>query len=149
MNLPENIARHIPALVRFCNYQERCTQDVLRKMYQLQVPKNDQETLLQYLLKNGLFDDFIFAENYTQGKLRIKGWGRNKIKAGLYEKQISKELIEKALDKIEEEEYLKKLREIADKQRKKIKATNDYELHQKLKLYMMRRGFETSYLKDL
>ena len=110
-------------LERFCAYQERCKQDVLRKIAALQQAANrDRGTgrrsvrvadftqkdiieVLDYLEREKFIDENRFACIFAVSKLRQKQWGQRKIKAHLKIKNISAENIQDAVNSLDREEY--------------------------------------------
>ncbi len=94
-------------LERFCAYQERCKQDVLRKITTLRPAPTDKdiEEVIRYLQKENFINENRYARLFAVSKLRQKQWGKYKIKAHLRAKNISQEDIQEALDSISENEY--------------------------------------------
>ena len=103
-------------LERFCAYQERCSNDVLIKMQSLGVSEKPLETkLLNSLKKDRFINDKRFVEAFIEGKVNIKKWGVNKIRAGLFQRFISSALIEEGLLGLDKSKYKKNLLNLATK----------------------------------
>jgi regulatory protein len=72
----------------------------------------------------------------------MKGWGKNKIKMHLKQKQIGEKLIHSCWDEIDEKDYQKELKKQYDNYFAKLKGLKDYQKKTKTIQYMMGRGFE-------
>ena len=126
----------------YCAYQERSQYEVRGKLLELGMRYNELEEIIAYLIENNFLNEERFANAYARGKLRIKGWGKNKINQGLKFKQVSAPLIKKALKNLDETEYLEKLKEVLDKKEETIKEKITYQRNFKLVQYALSRGFE-------
>lgn len=136
-------------LARYCAYQERCKADVLQKMFDIGVIPDERELLLQKLIEEDFVNDLRYAKTFVRGKFKINHWGKQKIKATLYQKGIAGETVKTALDEIDEQEYLSAAQTLAEKQLPKIKAKNDFERKQKLHFYLSQKGFESQVIAQL
>jgi regulatory protein len=75
-------------LERYCAYQERCTHEVLQKIKTIGLEDSQKiQELLKHLQSLDFLNDMRCVESYINGKVSIKKWGVNKIKAGLFEKK--------------------------------------------------------------
>lgn len=92
-------------LERYCAYQDRCTQEVMRKLLGWQVDEETSRQLLQQLKNDGFIDDERYVHSFIRGKVGIKQWGKQKIRMSLLQKGINKELINKYLEKIIPQQY--------------------------------------------
>lgn len=126
----------------YCAYQERSQYEVRGKLIDLGMRGHELEEIILHLIEANFLNEERFANAYAQGKMRIKSWGRNKIKQGLKFKQVSAPLIKKALERLDENEYLEKLKEVLDKKAKVVKEKVAYQRNYKLTNYAMSRGFE-------
>ena len=117
------------------------------------MPQEDRIVILRTLFSEGFVDDERFANAFVRGKINQNGWGLNKIRYQLIQKEIDKEIIKEALGQIDEKKYRQRLIEVLKAKAKTIKAENDYEKKRKLAAYAMQKGFEASLvwevLKDL
>ena len=126
----------------YCAYQERSQYEVRGKLLDLGMRFEELEEIIAYLIENNFLNEERFANAYARGKLRIKGWGKNKIAQGLKFKQVSIPLVKKALKNLDETEYLEKLKEVLDKKQEGIKEKTAYKRNYKLTQYALSRGFE-------
>lgn len=90
---------------RYCAYQDRCTQEVVAKLRSWQVEEQEQRQVLQILKNDGFIDDERYVQSYIRGKINSKQWGVQKIRLGLLQKGISKNLIDKYIEDINPEQY--------------------------------------------
>jgi regulatory protein len=73
--------------------------------------------------------------------VRYNKWGRRKVEQALWQKHIAEDIRQRALDEVEDEEYLSVLKPLLKQKRRTVKAQNDYELNQKLMRFALGRGF--------
>lgn len=129
-------------LKHYCDYQERCHLEVRQKLYDLGVSKKDREEIISMLIEQNYLNEERFAISFARGRFRIRQWGRVKIKYELKQKQISDYCIKKALKQIDEEEYLKTLKRLANEKYASLK--NEQYLIRKKKTidYLLQKGYE-------
>jgi len=68
--------------------------------------------IIRKLEKENYLDEQRFANSFAQGKFRMKAWGKLKIMAALFQFNIPKLIIGKALDSIDEMEYRNTLKDV-------------------------------------
>jgi regulatory protein len=108
----------------FCAYQERCEFDVLEKIKKLGLQNPEKtEMLIKRLQKDGFLDQKRFVNSYITGKVSIKKWGVNKIRAGLIQKRIEPVIIARGIMEIDAGLYQENLQALFEK---KILALKDY-----------------------
>jgi regulatory protein len=108
----------------FCAYQERCEFDVLEKIKKLGLQNPEKtEMLIKRLQKDGFLDQTRFVNSYITGKVSIKKWGVNKIRAGLVQKRIEPVIIARGIMEIDAGLYQENLQSLFEK---KILALKDY-----------------------
>ncbi len=101
---------------RYCEYQERCKSDLENKLNRLEVPDKMKELIIHKLSEKEFFNNKRFSNEYAVGKFRNNNWGKIKIRYNLKFKSIEKNIIDEALKKIPEDEYLSAFNKIAKKQ---------------------------------
>ena len=131
-------------MAKYCAYQERCVKDVKDKLKTFDLPQEEKDKILDYLLDNRFVNDERFAKSFVRGKVNQSGWGLNKIRFHLVQKGIAKELIDEALGQTDEAVYRQRLIDILRTKSKTVKASNDFEMKRKLAAYAMQKGFEGS-----
>jgi regulatory protein len=132
-----------------CAARERCLSEIRDKLHGHKIPSQEIENILLTLKKEKFIDESRYAESFSSDKLRINKWGKVKIRYILQHKNISRQDIGNALDKIDDEFYSSVLREELMKKRKTIKGSNAFELRGKLSRFGQQRGFETGLIYSL
>ena len=133
----------------FCTYQERSQQEVRNKLYSFGLPSWNIEELISELIQANFLNEERFAITYTSGKFRIKHWGKNKIKQGLKLKQVPVKLIRKALNHIDEEEYLKTLDRLLRKKADLLQEPDPFKRRYRLMQYALGKGFESDIIAEI
>ncbi len=99
----------------YCAYQERCQIEVTEKLKKLGIFGDDTAEYINHLISNDFLNEERFSECYVRGKFNNNNWGRKKIIRELESRNISTEIINKAMSEISEEDYIKKIRVLATK----------------------------------
>nr|WP_207423357.1 regulatory protein RecX [Pedobacter sp. SYSU D00873] len=133
----------------FCAYQERSHQEVRDKLYSFKLTTPEVEELISQLIENNFLNEERFAIAYANGKFRMKGWGKLKIKQGLKLKRVSPKLIELALRQLDGNEYLGKLKGILEKKDASLKEADTFKRRQKLVNFALSKGYEKDLILDL
>lgn len=133
----------------FCAYQERSQHEIRNKLYEWGLHQNEVETIISELIENNFLNEERFAVAYTLGKFRIKGWGKIKIRQGLKLKRVPDKLIQKSLQKIDEDDYFDTLKKVLIKKSAIVKEKDPYKRRYKLMQYAASRGFEKDLISDL
>lgn len=127
----------------FCAYQERCEYDVLEKIKKLGLDGPEKTKLLiKRLQKEGFLDQQRFIASYVMGKVSIKKWGVNKIRAGLIQKRISPDDIARGIMEIDTNIYQENLRSLFEK--KIINLADyktDYQQKSKVVRFLSSKGY--------
>ncbi len=136
-------------LEALCAYQERCSFELNSKMISWGLIEEDRNALLADLIVNNFLSEERFAEAYTSGRVRIKKWGKIKIRAELKQKQISEYSIKKAFEKIDDAEYIGNLDHLAEKKWLALSSEKNIDTR-KMKVYrfLSSKGYETDLIKE-
>lgn len=135
-------------LSRYCVYQDRCHQEVERKLRDMNMIPEARAHIITELIQHDFLNEERFALNYVRGKFNQKGWGRVRLKQELKKRHISAYLITKALKQINEGEYLQKLSELALKKFKLMGEQDNWKSKTKLKNHLIYKGFEIHLIID-
>jgi regulatory protein len=135
---------------QYCIYQERCHEEVKEKLYSFRLYKTDVEETLSKLIEENYLNEERFAIQYAGGKFRMKQWGKVKIKHALKHKQVSEYCIKKALKEIDESQYNKILKKLAEQKTKSLQGErNIFIKKRKLQDYLFQKGFETGLVREI
>jgi regulatory protein len=135
---------------QFCAYQERNHKEVKEKLYSYGLYKDQVEELISKLIQENFLNEERYAIAYAGGKFRAKDWGKNKIKYGLKQHQVSDYCIKKALKTIDDEEYVKTLQKLYAAKEKILKSEkNIFIKKRKIQQYLMQKGYEVSIINEL
>lgn len=129
-------------LRHYCGYQERCHYEARQKLYDLGVWKKDHDEIIATLIEENYLNEERFAIAFAGGKWRMKQWGRVKIKYELKQRQVSDYCIKKALKQINEDEYLKTMREQAAEKYNALKSEQYLVRKKKTLDYLVQKGYE-------
>ena len=132
-----------------CSKSEYCISDISTKLSSWGVGVQDAEKVVIALIKEKFIDENRYAGFFVRDKFRFNKWGRIKIAAHLRMKKIPHEIINKALDSIDNEQYITVLKGLLTEHRRHIKAKNQFDLKGKLLRYGQSKGFENGLLFDL
>ena len=128
----------------FCAYQERCVSEVRTKVERLGADESLSLEVIKHLKENRFLDEKRFVEAYVQGKLRIKKWGRQKIKAALFQKRIDAKLIQEGIYAfISDEEYQEVMESLIERKNRELSSEKNPQIKkQKLMRFLLSRGFQ-------
>lgn len=126
----------------YCAYQERAQQEIRDKLYEWGLWSDDVEELISELIQTNFLNEERFTQAYVSGKFNIKHWGKIKIKQGLKLKRIPDKMIQRALNGINYDDYLKAILTAAEKKAPLIKEKDAFKRQYKLVSYLMGKGFE-------
>lgn len=143
MHKDENFEEILGKLRRYCAYRERCTKEVRDKMKKWILGPGDQNELLARLRDESFLDDARFAESYARSKNRQNKWGKYRIAMELRSRNIDEQMVQAALEGIEEEQYREQLKELILKKRDELGKPIDFEKKQKLLRYVTGKGYSS------
>ena len=132
----------------YCVYQDRCHQEIERKMKEYQMIPEAKEKILLHLLRHDFLNEERFSKSFARGKFRIKNWGKQRIIRELKIKNISSYNIKTALKEIDEELYVKTIEKIAISKNNTIKESNLFKKKKKIYDYLYRKGYESSLILE-
>ncbi len=134
----------------YCAYQERSHYEVGVKLLEWGITGDQQNQLLSDLIINNFLNETRFAEAYVSGKLRIKHWGRNKIKQGLKAKFVSQRILSDAMKTINEEEYYSILEIECNKKIRLLQNEKEsFQKQLKIQRYLASKGFEMELILEV
>ena len=130
----------------YCQYQERCIKEVKNKLYSFKVSSQLAKNIVEYLIDNDYLNEVRFTKMFIQGKLRIKKWGRIKLKYELRSKGIDIKIINEHINQINEEDYIKYFNEFSTSKIKFLKGSKDQKKRSFINYFTYRGKISTSFL---
>ena len=109
----------------YCMYQDRCVQEVIKKLTRLQVIAKTKSKIIDHLIEDDYLNEVRFAKSFIQGKLRIKKWGRIKLNYELRIRGIKKFIIDEEINKISKEDYYDYFNEFSNNKIKTLKGSKE------------------------
>ena len=139
----------IDKLYHYCAYQERCIQDVRKKLDKLEIPSQHQDWYIKHLEEERFLNEPRFVEYFAKSRLKGNKWGKRKIAFQLKQKGIAEEMIESALAKLSKENYRSIALELAEKKFRTVKGKTLWDKKQKVFAYLAQKGFDFDLIKDV
>jgi regulatory protein len=122
---------------------------VKEKLYSFGLYKEEVEQLLSKLIEENFLNEERYALAFAGGKFRMNSWGRIKITHALREKQLSAYCIRMAISAIDEDQYLRRLHQLASaKQQELQQRYQGWQLNQKIFQYLLQKGYEKELIKN-
>lgn len=138
---PISPAEALNKAAAYCTLCERCISEVSKKLTTWGVPPAEQQRIIERLQDEGFINEERYCRAFVNDKLRFNRWGRVKIRAALYEKQLPREYIAQAIEDIDEEEYMQTLHDLVATKQRELK-NEDFATKQKIIRFAASRGFE-------
>jgi len=131
----------------YCMYQDRCVQEVIKKLTRLQVIDKTKSKIIDHLIEDDYLNEVRFAKSFIQGKLRIKKWGRIKLNYELRIRGIKKFIIDEEINKISKEDYYDYFNEFSNNKIKTLKGSKEQKKRSFIN-YFTYRGWENNLIYE-
>lgn len=105
--------------------------------------------ILKHLVKEGYVDEGRYADAFVHDKVRFAKWGRVKISQALWQKRIPADVADAALARIDEDEYMSALKEVAASRYRQTKGATEYERKMKTMKSVCSRGYEPALVRKV
>lgn len=149
--MPENalFKTALNKAMALCSRREFCSSDIRSKLQTWGIGDIDNEKIIDLLIKENFINEDRYAKAFVKDKFNYNKWGKIKITSHLKVKNIQSDIIRTALDSIDNELYLKVLKELMANHKRFVKAKNQYDLKAKMLRYGLSKGFESHLLYDI
>ncbi|MDX9883144.1 MAG: regulatory protein RecX [Prolixibacteraceae bacterium] len=125
-----------------CSRAEKCSSEIRERLAGWGANEEIAEEILKKLVVERFIDDVRYSVSFVKDKFRFNKWGRIKIAYMLRQKNISSEIIARALTEIDENAYRETLKKLLQGKAKKTTAKNQYDQKAKLLRFAQSHGFE-------
>jgi len=132
-----------------CARRETCVSEIKEKLRSWGLDGPEAERAVEMLVKERFIDEGRYALAFVKDKFSYNRWGKYKLAMLLQAKKIPGPFISDALASIDDETYIKTIREEIANHRRQVKAKNFYDLKAKLLRFGLSRGYENSILYEL
>ena len=134
---------------RYCSGAEHCCSEVRAMLERHKVEADEISLILKYLIKEGYVDERRYADAFVHDKVRFAKWGRVKISQALWQKRIPADVADAALSRIDEDEYMSALKEVAASRYRQTKGATEYERKMKTMKSVCSRGYEPALVRKV
>ena len=128
-------------LMTLCARSEHSSGEMLQKMRLWGISDEAQARIMERLIKEKFVDDERYTRAFVNDKIKYNQWGRRKIEQALWAKGVDREIQQRILDAVDEEEYIKVLRPLLKSKNRSIEARNEFERQMKLIRFAQSRGY--------
>ena len=129
---------------RYCTYQDRCHQEVERKLLEMRMIPEARDLIILHLLQGDYLNETRFAQSFARGKFKTKRWGKKRILQELKVRKISVFNQKIALKEIEENDYLDTFHTLAEKRWEQLDGERSVQKKKKkFADYLLYRGWES------
>lgn len=123
-----------------CSRREYCVADVLKKAADgLEGDRAAAQEVVDILVKEKYVDDLRYASAFARDKSAIQGWGEVKIRYMLSAKGVPRDVIDKALEEIDQDKADSRLEKLLQNKLKSLK--DDPQCRLKLLRFALGRGY--------
>lgn len=123
-----------------CSRREYCVADVLKKATDgLEGDRAAAQEVVDVLMTEKYVDDLRYASAFARDKSAIQGWGEVKIRYMLSAKGVPRDIIDKALEEIDQDKADSRLEKLLQNKFKSLK--DDPQVRLKLIRFALGRGY--------
>ncbi|MDR3235667.1 MAG: RecX family transcriptional regulator [Prevotellaceae bacterium] len=129
-------------LQRLCSHAEKCTDDVLKKLWAWDVAPDAATDIVAQLQASGFLDERRYVQAFVHDKCELTHWGTLKIRMALRSKKISDDIIDEALQAVDKLAQAKDLAHLLSVKNKSLPLVPDAERKMRLLRFAVGRGYE-------
>ena len=140
--------RILDRLRGLCSRREYCVADVLKKATDgLEGDCTAAQEVVDVLVNEKYVDDLRYASAFARDKSAIQGWGEVKIRYMLSAKGVPRDVIDKALEEIDQDKADSRLEKLLQNKLKSLK--DDPQCRLKLLRFALGRGYSYDEVNSL
>lgn len=140
MFMEELYQKTIDYLRKLCSVREYCRKDIYGKALKRLEDDEEASKAVEQLIREGFLSETRYAAAYARDKSSIAGWGPAKIRYMLAGKGITRDIIDCALQEIDNVRAEDKLRKLLSAKHKLLK--DDPQVRIKMLKFALSRGYE-------
>lgn len=135
-------------LENYCAYQERCHEEVMKKLCAMSMIPEAIESIIVHLIDKNFLNEERFAISFARGKHRIKSWGKVRITSELRMRNISQRNITTALKAISDDEYYDTFYKLSERLWETYPTKTTQAIRKKFCDALLRKGYESHLVYD-
>lgn len=135
--------------IKFIEKKLRSKKEIITFLNKNKVGESDKEKIINKLESIKLINDELFANAYSQDRINLSSDGPYKIINDLRKNDISEEMIEKVISKIDEDLIYEKLKKLIVKKIKSNHNKSNYMLKQKIIIDMTNLGYDKEMIIEI
>ena len=135
-------------LKQYCSYQDRCHNEVEKKLKSFDVISEVKEQIIFNLINENYLNETRFCKSFVRGKFKIKNWGKRKITIELKSRKISSYNINEGVKEINEIDYLNKLENLFNKKLASLDHLSLINKKKKILSFLLYKGWETNLIYE-
>ena len=148
MKMDEKKLKVLNRLRALCSRREYCVADVLKKAADgLEGDRAAAQEVVDVLVNEKYVDDLRYASAFARDKSAIQGWGEVKIRYMLSAKGVPRDVIDKALEEIDQDKADSRLEKLLQNKLKSLK--DDPQCRLKLLRFALGRGYSYDEVNDV
>ena len=126
-----------------CSAGEKSVSDIRTKLEKWDLSTDEMAWIIQTLINERFIDHQRFASFFVKDKFRFNKWGKRKIAFELSRKGIEQDIIQEALQTIDDADYAIVIKEILTVKLRQIKNKDPWQTKSALLRFGTSKGFET------
>lgn len=133
----------------YCAAAEHCEMEARMRLRQWKCDSKNEDEIIDYLIAENFISDERYAKAFVHDKLLYQGWGRVKIAYMLRGKKIAFDIIQSAIQTIDDEEYSRILNRLISQRlpQNQLPAIDKSTLDS-LYRFLIQRGFTLDEIKS-
>jgi regulatory protein len=135
-------------LKQYCSYQDRCHNEVEKKLKTFDVISQVKEQIISNLISENYLNETRFCKSFVRGKFKIKNWGKRKITLELKSRKVSNYNLKEGLKEINEIDYLDKLETLFNKKLASLDHLSLINKKKKILSFLLYRGWEANLIYE-
>ena len=123
-----------------CSRREYCCSDIMKKaMTALDGDRQKAEEVLKVLVEEKYIDELRYASAFARDKSSLAGWGETKIRYMLSSKGIPRDVVDRALEDIDDSKAKTRLEKLMENKYRSLK--DDPQCRLKMLRFALGRGY--------
>jgi regulatory protein len=146
----ERLQRALEFAHAYLNRRERTVAEIRRQLERRGISPRSAEAAIAVLTEQGYVNDVRFAELFVSDKRELEQWGNERIRRGLLERGIEREVAERALEADADDgpQETELQRAVAVLRRRFPVAPSDHRERQRALGVLLRKGYDSELALD-